>query len=200
MRVLLVTAAALAFALPAAAAEPPTISANVSIVGRATPLILSGTVPSGAEGESVVVEAKDCGGSFYRAFGGATTTPGGVWSYRGWVRTSTTFRAKWKGAVSTPVLVRQRAQAYLGRIGRTRIFLATVYSHTQPMDGRVVRLERLTPSGWVLVRTAKLRTAHGRSPEARFRVVQKGLQLRVFVPESSAKPCYVAGVSQIVRS
>jgi hypothetical protein len=186
-------------ALPATAAEPPTIVANVEILGRSTPLILSGTIPSGAQGESVIVEAKDCGASFYRVFGGATSASGGAWSYRGWMRVNTSFRARWRGAVSEPTLVRLRLWPFIERRAGTRIFVASVFSSTR-MDGGIVRLERFTAGGWVLVRTAKLRSERFGIAEARFRIRTRGLQLRVVLPEASAKPCYAAGASEIFRS
>jgi hypothetical protein len=194
-------AATLALALPAAAAEPPTIVAQPAIVGTATQtqLVLSGNVPSGQAGESVQIEAKDCIGTFFRVFGGATTGAGGAWSSNAFIRGNTTFRARWRDTVSKEILVQSRVFVTLNR-GSRRTFEARVVTPQQRMGGKVVRLERLSPAGWVLVRTAKLRPAPYSSATARFKVVRRGLQLRVSVPQASARPCYAAGVSTIIRS
>jgi hypothetical protein len=64
----------------------------------------------------------------------------------------------------------------------------------------VIRLERLTPNGWVTMRRAKLSRLAGPTYAVRFRAVPRGLRLRSSMSDSSARPCYAAGVSPIVRS
>lgn len=49
-------------------------------------------------------------------------------------------------------------------------------------------------------RTAKLRRDEGGAAQVRFRILKRGLSLRVVVPEASGKPYFASGVSEIVRS
>jgi hypothetical protein len=199
-RMALIGAAALLLAVPALAAEPPTIAAEPAIVGSTFQLVLSGNVPSREAGEKVEIEAKDCRGSFFRVFGGTTTAAGGAWSYDAFIRANTTFRARWKDAASRPILVQRRAAVALERKHPSRTFLASVWSPEQNMAGRVIRLERLTSNGWVTMRRGKLSRLAGPTYAVRFRAVARGLQLRSSMSASSARPCYAAGVSPIVRS
>jgi hypothetical protein len=199
-RAALIGAATLLLAVPALAADPPTIIAEPAIVGNTFQLVLSGNVPSREAGQKVEIEAKDCRGSFFRVFGGATTAAGGAWSYDAFIRANTTFRARWKDAASRPILVQRRAAVALERRHPTRTFLASVWSPEQNMVGRLIRLERLTQNGWVTMRSAKLRRLAGPTYAARFRAVPRGLQLRSAMSDASARPCYAAGVSPIVRS
>jgi hypothetical protein len=113
---------------------------------------------------------------------------------------NTTFRARWRSAVSSTVDVKQRTFVSLARRSRT-VVVATVVTPFQKMIGRTVRLERHTSSrGWVLVRRAKLRKLAGPATDARFLVTTKGLQLRATIDQANARPCYAAGVSPIIRS
>lgn len=197
MRLLLVTAATLALALPAAAAEAPTLRASPLVVGPLGQVVLSGT----SSGRSVTLEAKECDASFYRLIGAATPTSGGTWTYEAPMARTTTFRARAGGATSRPVIVRKRAAIDLVRSGRTRIFVANVHASGWDILGRRIRLERYTDEGWVLVAQAKLRkhVIIGRAT-ASFRVERRGLVLRAFLTAAAARPCLTAAASKIVRS
>ena len=78
--------------------------------------------------------------------------------------------------------------------------LASAHSGWQ-LEGRPIRVERYTASGWVLVAQKKLQqNAVWGEAYATFRILRKGLRLRAFVPLSSARPCFVAGASSITDS
>lgn len=198
-RVALVAAGTLAFAVPAGAAEAPTIAANPSVVGTGSEFVLSGTVPSREAGERVEIEAKECRGTFFRLVAATATTAGGAWTVETFVDANTAFRARWKDAASVSVAVKRRAFVGLARRSKT-VVVATVVTPYQKMVGRTIRLERHTPEGWVLLGRAKLRNLGGPVAETRFLVRRRGLQLRALLPDAAAKPCYVAGVSTIIRS
>ena len=197
---------ALALAVPASAAQAPTIVADPSILGVRTPLQLSGTVPNGQPGEKVELEGRGCRESFFRVMFGTTTRAGGAWSYEatiglGYVRTNTWFRAAWRGARSEPILVRRRASVSLQRVpGRGGLFRAALSRALVRVEGKPIRLERLTHGGWALVRTAKLREVSATAAHAHFRVRTRGLQLRAVVAGAVVQPCYLGGVSPMVRS
>ena len=199
MRSSLVVAAALALAVPAAAAEAPSISANPDFVGNNLTFELQGTVPSAGSGESVRIEAKECGGTFFRTYAGTTTQSGGAWHYNGFLQVTTEFRARWRDSVSAPIVVRKRMSLSLHKRGNG-VFIGGAVSRYQPVGGRTVKLERFTQSGWVLMRSAKLRAQGPQYGTARFVVKTKRLQLRLTMDQATAAPCYAAGVSPIVRS
>jgi hypothetical protein len=198
-----VAAAALAFALPASAAQGPTLAATPTTVGALSAVALSGTGGSGKAGAAVFVEAKECNASFYRVVAGTTTSVGGSWSTNAPVQRTTTFRARIGGAHSNTVVVRKRAVVALARSktpGGRRLFVASVHSGWD-LAGRPIRLERYTASGWVLVAQKKLqRNAVWGETQATFRIRRSGLRLRAYVPLTSARPCFVAAASSIIRS
>jgi len=191
---------ALVVAAGAAAAEAPTLHANPEIVGAVAPLVLEGTVPSARAGEEVVIEARECRATFFRTFAGTKTQGGGAFREEvPGINSNTYFRARAAGATSAPIFVRRRA--FVGLEVKTRgRFIGRVFSPFLNMHGRRIRLERFTPSGWVLIRTAKLRRIAGPEYQARFLVRTRGLQLRAAVTDAAVRPCYVAGVSPIARS
>jgi hypothetical protein len=193
----LAAASALALALPAAAAEAPTVRANPLVVGTLGQVTLSGTSPR----PSVSIEAKDCESDFFRLVGSTQAIAGGGWTYQAGVSSNTFFRARSGNAVSRAVVVRRRASVDLVRRGSTRMFVANVHGSGWYILGRRIRLERLTDDGWVLVGRAKLRKHPiiGRAT-ATFRVQRQGLILRAFLPEIAAKPCLAAAASPPVRS
>jgi hypothetical protein len=191
---------ALVIAVGAAAAEAPTLHANPEIVGAVSPLVLEGRVPSGRAGEDVVIDARECRATFFRTLAGTTTQGGGAFREElPGINSNTYFRARANGATSAPIYVRRRAFVGLDVKGGGR-FIGRVFSPFLNVHGRLIRLERFTPGGWVLLRTARLRRIAGPEYQARFRVRTRGLQLRAAVTGAVVHPCYVAGVSPIVRS
>jgi hypothetical protein len=199
IRVALIAVAALALAVPAGAAEAPSIRADPVSVGNNLQFELTGTVPSGAAGESVRIEAKECRGTFFRAYAGATTQSGGNWHHNGFLEVTTEFRARWRDSVSAPFVVRKRMSLSLHKRANG-VFVAGAVARYQRVSGRTIRLERFTQRGWVLVRTAKLRSEGPIAGSARFVVRTRGLQLRAAMDERNTGECYSAGVSPIVRS
>jgi hypothetical protein len=191
--------AALALAMPASAAQAPTLEANPAVVGALGQVALSGTTGSGRAGQTVFVEAKECRASFYRVVAATTSGAGGGWATSAPAQTTTTFRARVGRAYSRPAVVRRRAVLTLTRLP-SGVFQVRAFSGTG-IVGRRIRIERLTASGWVLVQRVKLRQSDIFGlVEATFRIRRRGLQLRAFLPLASAKPCFVAGASNIVRS
>jgi hypothetical protein len=199
-RTALVVVVALAAALPAAASQSPTLAASASTVGQLSQIALTGTAGAGKAGRTVYVEAKECNASFFRVVAAATTAAGGSWSTNAPVGMTTTFRARSGRAYSNNVVVRKRAVVSLIRRPNSRQFVASVHSGWT-LAGKPIRIERYTPSGWVLVAQKRLnRNAVFGETNASFRIRRSGLRLRAFVPLSSARPCFVAGASTIVDS
>lgn len=196
--------------------RPTTVS---SLQQRMT---IFGSVDSGRANEEVVVQFKACGLyplEFRDAFE-TTTGPGGAFSFeelrpvnRG---ISGVFRAVAGRAVSAPVPVQQRASVYL-RVLRDGRYQATVAA-ALPFWRRHVVLQRYDRrlGVWATVRKLVLTEQPGgpQGPAPPFAAVvwlntrtepfrprlPRGTQFRAVFPPSQAKPCYLAGVSEVRRA
>lgn len=199
MKLVAAAFAALAFALPVAAAQAPTLEANPAVVGALSQVALSGTTGSGKAGQTVFVEAKECRSAYYRVVAATTSGAGGGWATSASALTTTTYRARVGRAYSRPAVVRKRAVLALTKLP-TGVYQVRAFAGSQ-LAGKRIRVERLTASGWVLVQRVKLRQSDIFGVvETTFRVRRKGLRLRAFLPLAAARPCFVAGASNIVRS
>jgi hypothetical protein len=214
--------AALAGVAGAVGAEAPrvTIRADVRFDPgtRTREIQLSGAVASGAAGETVGIEAKECGPRhrFYRIVGGTRTVERGLWQLsteRGGVDfiqlpPNAYFRATWRDSVSEPVLVRVPLVVWVTWRPRRRVVDVSVSTHTsgQNVRGRFVELQRQAAGtgDWVRVRRARLaarpQLRGARLFGARFAVPTRGLTLRVFAPAETGAPCFSAAASETWRS
>jgi hypothetical protein len=209
MRVALVAAALVAAALAGLAAAG---QAADSVTMRVSETVLrtreasvgaSGTISSAADGEYVTVAGKECGipGSFFRALGGGTTLAGGRYEVSVPIRTKTTLRAEWKEAKSATVVVTPRAHVSLTkqRVG----FEVGLYSEAIQVDGKHIRIERLTAKGWKLLQTVVVKSVGygGWAEKSKLRFgVPKGTTLRAVLPRAQTGPCLLAGYSRLVRT
>jgi hypothetical protein len=178
-------------------------------------LTIYGSVASGKAGESVTVQFKGCG--FYPSFRDAfetTTTAGGSFTFaqlQPFNRGPGVFRAVSGDAVSTETAIRQLADVHLRypRNGRT---VASVSAFASFWHKRVLLQRYDRKLGvWKTMRRLLLTEQGGGTtgpgiPDyprpagyatEPFRPgVPKGTQVRVAVPLSVARPCYLAGVSE----
>jgi hypothetical protein len=98
------------------------------------------------------------------------------------------FHARWRGEVSKPFIFREPAAISFYKQSSRRYGI-TVYSNMN-MSGRFVELQRLSRNSWVRVRRMRLvPTPKRKAVFATFAVRQRGLRLRIFVPEETAAPC-----------
>ena len=185
-------------------------------VRNAPVLVFSGTISSRAGGEYVEVLGRECRSRGERLISGVLTSAGGGWRVENpdsrvypprltLVYSGMTFRARWHGQYSRPVVWRLPAGPRVARIGRTRTWVV----HVAPANptgrvgfqGKIVVLQRKGEAGrWVRVRTARL--AHKTSLrwgvydyQAAFTVPTRNLRLRAFLPAKSAAPCFLPGSS-----
>jgi hypothetical protein len=197
----LATSIALSFATIAGAAAPAQLTIGVADLD---PLTLVGTLSTGDGGESILIDGKDCLSSTYRVVGGATTRPGGSWTWLGGgVQSRTTFRARWREAISErTVTVPRRIDVYISRRPGTRVFRVGVFGRLQNLHGRPVELQRFVAAEerWVRVGVARLRRGVADAFGANFVVRRPGLLLRAAVPRRTAAPCFLPNVSTALRS
>jgi len=190
----------------AAAPAPVTIDAQSSVVSLApSPYVkLFGSVASRKAGEVVTIQAKECGlpGAFFRGVASARTAEGGGWSTDAWIRTTTIFRATWADATSSEVRVRVRASVSLSRLA-ARKFRASVGGIGNFWRKSVViqRFNRQLGT-WVRLRSVVLsEPGYSGAGLATFTLsVSKGTLIRAFFPLAQARPCYLPGVSKLVRT
>jgi hypothetical protein len=181
-----------------------TLLARPTIAG-ADPVVLYGALASGRAGETVVVEAKDCGATAFRAFAEAVTQDGGGLSTSAVVRITTTLRAVHGDARSAEITVRKRANVQLYRKRRGGGFRVGAGGLRSFWHKRM-RIERRQGSSWKTVKWVLLTesdegTGYGSWTEAEFRLsVPKGTWIRAVLPQSQAGPCYLPGVSGAVRA
>lgn len=178
------------------------------------PMSIFGSVSSARAGEKVTIQFNGCGlsPSQFRDSFETTTNPGGGFSVEfppplspG---TSGVYRAIHGDSVSAGVTIRHQAPVTL-RILRRGRFEAAVTA-LSPFWRRYVVLQRYERrrGTWVNLRRLIL-TEQGYSGSsgtvpfqtAPFRPsVPRGTRIRVVVPLSQARPCYVAGVSEVRRA
>jgi hypothetical protein len=191
------------------ASERVTINVRPRTVVGNRPVTLYGTVDSDREGEEVTIQAKDCGrAQFFTGVESVQTHAGGSWSLEFNQGVSSTVRAVWRGEASAPVTVQARAWLQLRRLPASRTFEATVIAARQFWHKRV-ELQRLDRrlGKWTRVRSLLL-TEQGAFPG--YRVIRtwtrftppvpKGTLIRVVLPLSQARPCFLAGTSNTWRT
>jgi hypothetical protein len=198
---------ATSLAAPTHSAPPPlTIAAHPPDLLRNRALTLFGTIPSDRAMESVQLEARDCGQSLWRVVAQVETSIGGRWTWPYFYPGITaSIRARWHGMTSAPVRVRDRAYVELRRHGGPS-FGISVRAKTS-FVGRRVLLQRLDPArGWTTLKEVEL-TKSGVPPGATY-VYSSGRSsasppagslLRAYFPLAAARPCYLAGRSNMLR-
>ena len=201
-------------------AMPSRVSAAASISIAARPDIalawhdtvsVYGAVLTGQAGEAVTVEAKECGNPApFHDVAKTTTGNGGTWiadeqSYTNvtglTVGATTQFRAVWRNGTSDVLTVQARPWMNLLHAGRTfqlRVggddFFRGDEAVVERLDnrGRWVRVKRIVIERW---------RSGGPGGSATFTArVRHGTQVRVVLPAAQVKPCFLAGVSNIVKA
>lgn len=209
--------ATLASAAAAAPAERVTILARPSVAGpREPPVTVFGSVDSDKAGEAVVVQAKDCGQRSFNNVGVAYTLEGGSWSTHLSQSINRTVRAVWNDNLSAEITIRARARVVLDRLSARR-WEVGVGAQTQFWRKRVLiqRFDRRLGT-WATLRTVVLteqfgsQRPNGGSPpgpgggmwtSAKFTMsIPEGTLLRAFLPLSQARPCYLAGASNLIQT
>jgi plastocyanin len=181
-------------------AAPPVISYG----GSAT---LSGVVSSLAAGETVNVDAKQCGATAFTRLVAVKSTANGAWSAPAKPVINTVFRASWKNANSveltqsvSPLLTLRRVRAGRFTAGATAALALT---------GKRLVVQRYVKSKrtWRAVKHVTLNKSKPAAtpPTVRtsvaFRLrVKRGTKLRVLLSAAQAAGCYAAARSSAIKA
>lgn len=187
------------------AAERVTISARPSVAGWGS-TTLFGSVDSGRAGESVTIQARNCGRDFFHLAGGAITEEGGSWATSFAPAITTTLRAVWKGIASPEITLRQRALVSLLKRPSGSGFIVGVKAQRSMWRKKVQIQSRDRRLGsWRTVKTVVLTDTEAQGAfswtSANFALsVPRGTVIRALMPRSQVAPCYVAGTSASLRT
>lgn len=178
----------------------------------------SGVASGARAGETIDIMGSDCGRgpAEARLITQTTTQAGGRWQVEKayiptapfeTMRSGIELRARWKTHRSAPYVWRLPAELGVKKVPKRTAWRVHVSPPNQyvSMQGKVVQLQRLSKSRWVVIAQAKLVrkpsfTLGAFNHEAVFTVRQRGLRLRAALPAKSAAPCYLPGVSKPWRS
>ena len=183
------------------------IKAASAVVSYGKTTTLSGSVSNGASGESVTVDAKQCGATTFSRLAGLQSATGGGWSTPAKPVANTVFRANWKNSKSPELTVSVAPLVALKRVRAGR-FTAKV-SAAVGLNGKHVIVQRYVRSkhAWKNVKRVVLtKTQPSTAPtllsSASFRLrIARGTRLRLLLPQDQATGvCYVAAHSSAVRA
>lgn len=182
---------------------------------RSTEVTLFGTVPTGRPGESVDIEANECGQSgLYHELEGVRTEGQGVWSLlvphlvpgtiqnnnRNYVTAKTLFRVKWNGRTSDVITVNAVPGVTIYQLNRKvkkgkRQFAIFVLAPQIKYRPKVI-VERRVGGAWKQAATVPVPITTifgGRSHAVKVWLrAAKGQVFRARITAKEAGPCYVA--------
>ena len=182
-----------------------TLKASAPQVAYGGSVTLSGVVSSGAAGETVTLDAMECGKTTFARVTSVRSVAQGAWSSPVKPTMNTIYRSKWKNATSAQVAEKVAPAISLKRLGVGR-FSATVTA-AQSFAGKYVVLQRYvrTRRAWktvkrVTLRTAKAGTAPTMITSAGFRARgTRRARLRLLLTQPQAGACYAPARSAAVR-
>ena len=185
-----------------AVADPPqvSLSAGPNVIRMYEPVEVKGRIVARKAGEQVVIEENTCGRGWTQTSGDQTTgtvefsmTLFGVTSLRG----TGQLRARWGNNTSNVVRIAVRPWVTLRQKNRRR-FEVEVQSF-RSLFGRTVHLERYRGGQWRVAARARLRDQGGGWTEAAFGAnLPKGTIVRGVIPANQARPCHLAGFSNMM--
>ena len=181
-----------------------TLAASRATATFNAPITLSGVVSTQAAGESVTINAQECGKTSFTRVGSATTAAAGNWTFGVRPKINTVYRARWRTNESSTITVKVRPAIRLSRVGSR--FTARVTA-AQSFTGKTIALQRYRAAvrRWATLKRVTLGasttpTAGTFVTTARFRSrIRRGWRLRVLLPQAQAGTCYLAAPSNTLR-
>ena len=188
-------------------ADTISIGARPLVASAGERVAVSGVHSGGRGGVDITLESKYCDETTWREISATQTDAGGAWYLEYVPVISQQIRAKGAGATSAEVKVQTRPTLSLGQRPPGMFFVNV--NAQRPFWHSTVVLQRFDARKrvWKDIRKVLL-TETGApagvgyvwsgSDKVRFQV-PKGTTMRAVLPRSEAKPCYLAGYSNLLR-
>jgi len=181
------------------------MKASAAQVGYGGALTLSGAVSNGAAGETVNLDAMQCGTTTFARVASVRSAAQGAWSSAVKPAMNVVYRSSWRNTTSPQVAAKVAPAVSLKRV-RVGRFTASVTA-AQSFAGKYVVLQRYVRSrrAWktvkrVTLRTAKAGTAPTMTTSAGFRARgTRGARLRLLLTQPQAGACYAPSRSAAIR-
>jgi hypothetical protein len=205
---LLVAAIAALGATPVAAAPPTlTLKATPTVVTYGGSTALSGALSTQKAGQSINIQAQECGQTAYKKVASVVTTAGGAFTYTAKPTINTNYQAKLKGATSPTASVKVAPLLTLKKTGTspTRRFLVSLTS-AQSFVGKYVVFQKRGSTKWITLKkvtfaSVKTTTAPTQVTSQRFSArIKLHPKVRVILPVGQAGTCYLPAKSKAIRS
>jgi hypothetical protein len=194
-------------ALTASAVTAPpsiTLAASPLTVTYGGSTTLTGKLSTGRTGETVTIDAQECGSTAFKRLATAQTAAGGAYTYSAKPVKNTTYRSKQRSATSITVLVKVAPALGLRKIRLGRYSFSVTAAES--FVGKTLAFQRLRNGRWVTLKRVTLKTVKaGTAPtqvsSASLRIrMRAGLRLRAVMPQAQVGTCYVATKSRTIRS
>jgi plastocyanin len=164
---------------------------------------IAGKLGSGQSGQPVQISAQGCTGTS-TVVATVTTTAGGAFSYAAKPVDNTSYTLSSKGLTSS-ISIGVKPRLHLAKIGAHRYKLKVFAARN--FLGTRATFQRYRPSlkRWVAVKRVKFHTAVTKSPtvitSVKFRSgIKPHLRVRASLGPKQARPCYLPGRSNTIRS
>ena len=182
------------------------ITAAPALLAYGKSATLSGSISSGAAGDTVNVNAMDCGKTGFTRVASVKSAANGAWSLPVKPALNTAYQATWRTAKSAQSSARVTPVVSLKRV-RARRYTASVTA-AQAFTGKYVVLQRYAKAkrAWKTVKRVTLRTAApGVAPtvvsSTTIRLaIARGTRLRLLLTADQAGACYGATRSAAIRA
>ena len=184
-----------------AASDPVRLVAEPSVSRASSFVLLSGLVEGGAGNHDVFIEERWCGESGWSRPVTAHVH-GRLFDLRVLPLIRTSYRARWRGFTSDPVIVRVHPEVRFVQVPGKRFEVELVAMRF--FGGKTGRFERLDRArGWVLVKPVRLKAMSSAGSFAHTvaeftTTLRKGTPVRFVLPAAAAAPCY-GGAASAVR-
>ena len=200
-------AALAAAALPlAVGATVPPIKAEPDIIAWAKASQLVGSFDGARHDDPIEIQEKRCGSTVFTRVLEIPSDPQGGWHVFVSPPITTTYRARFKGEVSDSATVKVRPSVSIRELSRGRFLVTTLaYKQFWRRTGVLERFNRST-GRWLRVKTFVLSESGSTTgvtsvTKGRFRSrLPRGTLVRALLPSSQVRPCYVAGVSNMLQT
>jgi hypothetical protein len=175
-------------------------------VGYGKQATLSGSISSGATGDTVNVDAMECGKTTFTRLTSVKSAANGAWSSPVKPTLNTTYQASWRNAKSAQLAVKVAPGLALKRVAAHK-YKASLTA-AQSLAGKYVVLQRYAKArrAWKTVKRVTLRTAKpGVAPTVVTSTTVKlrlprGTRLRLLLTADQAGACYVTTRSAAIRA